>query len=117
MSKHQSREGDGCGVSGLLPPSRWHLCKSWAGRRETKWGKYSACEKRTVECGKSDAQKKRRRRRRIRITAYEIRTFARARSRAGELVKGEYNVRTLDFLGTNGIGDAKEIQKTCEDAG
>ena len=24
VSKHQSREGDGHGVSGLLPPSRWH---------------------------------------------------------------------------------------------
>ena len=41
VSKHQSREGDGRGVSGLLPPSRWPLGKSRAGRRETKRGKHS----------------------------------------------------------------------------
>ena len=38
VSKHQSREGDGCGVSGLLPPSRWHLGKNRAGRRERRGG-------------------------------------------------------------------------------
>ena len=41
VSKHQSREGDGRGVSGLLPPSRWHLGKNRVWRRETKRGKYS----------------------------------------------------------------------------
>ena len=44
VSKHQSWEGDGRGVSGLLPLSRWHLGKNRAGRRETERGKYSAWE-------------------------------------------------------------------------
>ena len=65
VSKHQGREGDGRGVSGLLPPSRWHLGKNRDGRRETERGKYSVWEKRRVEWRKSDARKKRRRRRRI----------------------------------------------------
>ena len=118
MSKHQSREGDGRGVSGLLPPSRWHLGKNRAGRRETeRRAKYSVWEKRRVEGRKSDARKKRRRRRRIRRAAQKIRTAARARSRAGELVVGTYNARTLAFKGTNGIGHAEVILKTCEDAG
>ena len=30
---------------------------------------------------------------------------------------GTYNVRTLAFKGTNGIGYAEVILKTCEDAG
>ena len=30
---------------------------------------------------------------------------------------GTYNVRTLAFKGTNGIGHAEVIRKTCEDAG
>ena len=42
---------------------------------------------------------------------------ARARSRAGELVVGIYNVRTLAFKGTNGIGHAEVILNTCENAG
>ena len=112
VSKHQSRKGDGRGVSGLLPPSRWHLGKYRAGRR----GKYSVWEKGRVEGRKSDARKKRRRRR-FRRAAQKIRTGARARSRAGELVVGTYNVRTLAFKGTNGIGHAEVILKTCEDAG
>ena len=117
MSKHQSREGDGRGVSGLLPPSRWHLGKNRAGRRETERGKYSVWEKRRVEGRKSNARKKRRRRRRIRRAAQKIHTGARARSRAGKLVVGTYNVRTFAFKGTNGIGHAEVILKTCEDAG
>ena len=31
VSKHQIRERDGRGVSGLLPHSRWHLGKNRAG--------------------------------------------------------------------------------------
>ena len=58
-----------------------------------------------------------RRRRRIRRVAHKIRKNARARSRAGELVVGTYNVRTLAFKGTNGIGHAEVIMNTCEDAG
>ena len=85
----------------------------WA-NRETERGKYSVWEKRRVEGRKSDARKKRRRRR-IRKAAQKIRTGARARSRAGELVVGTYNVRTLAFKGTNGIGHAVILQ-TCEDA-
>ena len=47
--KHQSREGYGRGVSGLLPPSRWHLGKNRAGRRETErentlFGKNGGCK-------------------------------------------------------------------------
>ena len=30
---------------------------------------------------------------------------------------GTYNVQTLAFKGTNGIGHAEVIMKTCEDAG
>ena len=55
--------------------------------------------------------------RRIRRAAHKTRTDARARSRAGELVVGTYNVRTLAFKGTNGRGHAEVILKTCEDAG
>ena len=117
VSKPQSQEGNGRGVSGLLPPSRWHLGKNRAGRRETERGKYSVWEKRRVEWRKSEARKKRRRRRRIRRAASKIRTDARARSRAGEVVVGTCNVRTLAFKGTNGIGHAEVILKTCEDAG
>ena len=62
-----------------------------------------------MEGWKSDARKKRRGRRRIRS--------ARARSRAGELVLGTYNVRTLAFKGTNSIGHTELILKTCEDTG
>ena len=32
VSEHRIREGDGRGVSGLLPPSRWHLGKNRAWR-------------------------------------------------------------------------------------
>ena len=74
-------------------------------------------EKRRVELRKSEARKKRRRRRRIRRAAHKNRTDARASSKAGELVVGTYNVRTLAFKGTNGIGPAGVILKTCENAG
>ena len=73
--------------------------------------------RRRVEEKKLDARKKRSRRRRIRRAAQKIRTGARARSRAGELVAGTYNVRTLAFEGKDGIGHAEVIPKTCEDAG
>ena len=69
VTKRQSREGDGRGVSGLLAPSRWHLGKNRAVRRETERGKYSVWEKRRVEWRKLEARKKRRRRRRIRRAA------------------------------------------------
>ena len=47
-----------------------------------------------------------------------LRKFAAgATSGAGELVVCTYNVRTLAFKGTNGIGHAEVILKTCEDAG
>ena len=117
VSKHQSREGDGRGVSGLLPPSRRHLGKNRDGRIETEREKYPVWKKRRVEWRKSDARKKRRRRRRIRGAAQKICTDARAMSRAGELVVGTYNVRTLALKSTNGIGHAEVVLKTCEDAG
>ena len=117
VSKNQSRERDGRGVSGLLPPSGWHLCKNRAGRRKTERGKYSVWETRRVEERKSDAWKKRRRRRTIRRSAQKRRADARARSRARDLVVGTYNVRTFAFKSTNGIGHAEVILKTCEDAG
>ena len=69
-----------------------------------------------MEGRKSDARKKRRRRK-IRRAAQKNRTGTRARSRAGELVVGTCSVRTLAFKGTNGIGHAEVILKTCEDAG
>ena len=84
------------------------------GRRRGE--KYSVWEKRRVEGRKSDARKKRRRGR-FRRAAQKTRTSARAWSRAGVLVVGTYNVRTLAFKGTNGIGHAEVILKTCEDAG
>ena len=58
-----------------------------------------------------------RRRRRIRRPAQKLRTEARAGFRAGELVMGTFNVRTLAFKNTNGIGHAEVTLKTCEDAG
>ena len=117
VSRHQSREGDGRGVSVLLAPSRWPIGMNRAGRRETDSGKYSVWEKRMAEGRKSDARKKRRRRRRTRRASQKLRTGARARSRAGELVVGTYNVNTLAFKGTNGIGHAEVVLETCEDAG
>ena len=116
VSKQQSREADGRGVSGLLPPSRWHLGKNRVERRETEKVKYSVWEKRRVEGRKSNGREKRRQTR-IRRAAQKTRTDARARSRAGEFVVGTYSVRTLAFKGTNGIGHAEVILKTCEDAG
>ena len=100
-----------------LPPSRWHFGKNRAGRRETEIGKFSFSEKRRVEERKSGAWKKRRRRRRIRRAARKLRADATARSRAGELIVGMFNVRTLTFKGTKGIGYGEVILKTCEDAG
>ena len=117
VSKHKNPEGDGRGVSRLLPPSRWHVGKARAGRRKTERGKSSVWEKRRVEGRKSDARKKRRKRRRIGRAAHKIQPCARARSKAGELVGGTYNVRTLAFKGTNGKGHAEVILQTCEDAG
>ena len=70
-----------------------------------------------MEGRKSDARKKRGRRRRFRTATQKIRTSARARSRAGELIVGTYNVCTLAFKGTNGMGHAEVTLKTCEDAG
>ena len=58
-----------------------------------------------------------RRRRTFRRAAQKIRTDARARSRAAELVAGTYKVRKLAFKGTNGIGRTEVILKTDEDAG
>ena len=114
VSKHQIWERDGRGVSGLLPHSRWHLGKNRAGRRETERGEHSG----KTEGGREEIGcSKERRRRRIRRAAHEIRTGARARSRAGELVLGTHNARTLVFKGTNGTGHAEVILKTCEDAG
>ena len=80
-------------------------------------GKYSVWEKQRVQGRKSDVRKKRGQRRRFRRAAQKMRTGARARSRAGELVVGTHNVRTLAFKGTNGIGHAEVTLKTCEDAG
>ena len=37
-------DGDGRGVSGLLPPSRWHLGKNQGERREKEIRKYSVWE-------------------------------------------------------------------------
>ena len=92
-------------------------------RQEPGWAKgdgerETLGEKRRVEERKSDARKKRRRRRGFRRTAQKIRTGARARSRAGRLVVvGTYNIRPPAFKGTDGIGHAGVILKTCEDAG
>ena len=69
-----------------------------------------------MEGRKSDAYEKRTCRR-IRRAAQKSRTGARAKSIGGEFVVGTYNVRALAFKGTNGIGHAEMILKTCEDAG
>ena len=53
----------------------------------------------------------------VRRAAQKLRTDARARSRAGELVVGTFNIRTLAFKGTSGIGHTEVILKTCKDAG
>ena len=33
----------------------------------------------------------------------------------GELVEGTFNVRTLAFMGTSGLGHAEVILKSCDD--
>ena len=109
----------------------WEACPSWVPvsllalhrfvrvhtSQYNSRGKKTVWEKRRVEGRKLDAWKERRRRKRIRRAAQRIRTGARARSRVGELVEGTYNVRTLDFKGTSGVGHAEVILKTREDAG
>ena len=56
VGKYQNPGGDGRGVSGLLPPSRWHVRKNQAGRREAEKREYSVSEKWRVEGRKSDAR-------------------------------------------------------------
>ena len=63
VSKHSRRDGEGRGVSGLLPSSRWHIGKHRPGRRETEGGEFSFRVKRRVEWRISDTRKVRRRRR------------------------------------------------------
>ena len=44
----------------------------------------------------------------------EVCVDAKARSRAGELVVGTFNVRTLAFNRRNGIGHSEVILKVCQ---
>ena len=117
-AQHPSRcpeeVGDGRrGELGLLPPARWNLGKNRDGQRRMERRKHTTvCEKRrTVQ--KKYAARKKRRHRRNRRAARELRVEAKARSRAGELVVGTFNVRTLAFNGKNGIGHSEVILKVC----
>ena len=102
---------------GLLPPARWNLGKNRDGQRRMERRKHTTvCEKRrTVQ--KKYAARKKRRHRRNRRAARELRVEAKARSRAGELVVGTFNVRTLAFNGKNGIGHSEVILKVCQELG
>ena len=121
-AQHPSRcpeeVGDGRrGELGLLPPARWNLGKNRDGQRRMERRKHTTvCEKRrTVQ--KKYAARKKRRHRRNRRAARELRVEAKARSRAGELVVGTFNVRTLTFNGKNGIGHSESILKVCQELG
>ena len=46
-----------------------------------------------------------------------LRSDASARYRAGELVVGRLNVRTLAFNSKNGIGFSEVIMKVCQELG
>ena len=83
VSKYQSRERDGRGASTLLPPSRWHLGKTGLGKGGRRAGNFclGKTEGGMEEIGGSQKEG----RRKIRKAAHEIRTDARARSRAGKL--------------------------------
>ena len=76
----------------------------------------SVLEKRMTVQSKYAARKKRRHRRNRRA-ARKLRVEAKARSRAGELVMGTFNVRTLAFNGKNGIGHSEVILKVCQELG
>ena len=92
---------------GLLPPARWNLGTNRAGQKNTERKKPTAWEKRRVEEKQYTARKKRRQGRRGRREARKLRSCAKARFRAGELVVGTFNVRTLAFNGKNGIGHSE----------
>ena len=88
-------------------------------RQEPRRAKADGAEetkRKTVE-RKYAARKKRRRHRRNRRAARKLRVEAKARSRAGELVVGTFNVRTLAFNGKNGIGHSEVILKVCQELG
>ena len=72
-------------------------------------------EKRRVRERKSESRKKWRRRRTIGRAPKNFASGARDTSRAGELVVGTYDVRTLVFKGSHGIGHPKLILKICKD--
>ena len=74
-------------------------------------------EKRRTVQRKYAPRKKRRRHRRGRRAARKLRVEAKDRSRAGELVVGTFNVRTLAFNGKYGIGHSEVILKICQQLG
>ena len=88
-------------------------------RQEPRRAKADGAEetkRKTVE-RKYAARKKRRRHRRNRRAARKLRVEAKARSRAGELVVGTFNVRTLASNGKNGIGHSVVILKVFQEIG
>ena len=103
---------------GLLPPARWNLGKNRDGQRRMERRKHTnVWEKRRTVQRKYAARKKRRKHRRNRRAARKLRVEAKARSRAGELVVGTFNVRTLAFNGKNGIGHNDVILKVRQELG
>ena len=66
---------------------------------------------------KHAARKKIRNHRRNRRAARKLRVEAKPRSRAGEVVVGTFNVRTLAFNGKNGIGHSEVTMKVCQELG
>ena len=66
---------------------------------------------------KHAARKKMRKHRRNRRAARKLRVEAKPRSRAGEVVVGTFNVRTLAFNGKNGIGHSEVILRVCQELG
>ena len=105
-------------MSGLLPTKPYLISSTHEARSisEQKQNCIIAC-KRAEEKKKRAARKKRRRRRADRRAANKRKKSARARARIGELTVGTYNVRTLAFKGTNGIGHSEIVQKTVREPG
>ena len=106
MSRHQSR--DCCPLHVNI------LAKTGLSEGRRREAKYSVLEKRRVEETKYEAGKKRKRMR-DRRAARKPGANARARSRAGEVVVGTFNVSTLVVNSTGGRGHAEVIPKICED--
>ena len=105
------------GALGLSPMARRNLGTNRNGHKSTKRKKPIALESRRAEEKQYTEPKKRRRGREGRRGARKVRSDARARFRAGEIVEATFNFRTLAFNGKNGIGHSEVIVETFQELG